>query len=334
MTIPPTEKEPKPRRGLRVALAVAILLAGLAAGGYYLYVHVLGGQAHAHLHVPANANIVLRADGLRLLLFKPVRDHLWPVLLERRGEGDKDRRLRRIEEETGVKIPADVREVIVASVESTSWVMILGGVFDKGRFVPGLQKVLAEEELEGWALEGELLVHTLGPAIGQADDGTLVLGTNARVALAALEAADDAGPVPIAIDEAISFLVNQKAYKGALSQVPLNIPGRDALSKVEQLTGAMSLSEEPRIDIHIEPRQGVDPAALGDELDSALGKLRLAALLLPGDWAGGKRALSGAQVSAVEGGVRITAPWPYEPLDEAIGKLADALRTQPTTDDR
>ena len=330
MAVPPTVREPAKGglRGLLIAV-VALLVAGGAAVGLYFYFRVLDYVPLAHRHVPAGSNIVLRADGPKIVLFKPMRDHLWPLLLEgqdeKQGEG---RRLRLIEEKTGVKLPLHLREVIIASLDAASWVVVLGGTFPAGRFVAGMAEVLRAEGVKGWSLDGDLLVSERGPALGQADDGTIVLGTTRQIAQTALPVSDDGSPVPGPITgEALSFLVNQRAYQGAVSLLPPDLPGLDSLSQVEQVTGTMTLSEQPQLLLEVQPKDGTDAAELGRRLERFFVGLRAAAKLESGQLGGAKAALDAAAVEVDGKVVRITAPWPYEPLDRAVKQLADALRS-------
>jgi hypothetical protein len=299
---------------LATALGVAV----------YLYVAVWSYEQLAHRHVPANTNIALRADAAKILLFKPVREHLWPVLLESEGE-DKNRRIQRIKDKTGVSIPVDLREVIIASVDAGAWVAIFGGNIEPGRFVAGLQEVLKEEGIEGWTLDGELLVHRLGAAIGQADDGVIVMGTNSDVTMAALPVGDEDRDLPVSSDGAISFMLNSRAYDGAIGLLPLTLPGLDTLSKIEQLSGNVMLSEEPLVELHVTPKPDVTADVLADDLDSSIMKLRLATLLMPHDLFGAKQAIGDTEV-AVDGKlVRMTAPWPYAAIDKGVQQLAKIL---------
>jgi hypothetical protein len=328
-----TEKN-KPQKKSRagcIALAV-LLLAAAIGGGFYLYFDFFRRSSSAAKHVPAGSNIALRIDGVKLATFKPVRQHLWPVLFDTKSEGsvEDSKRIKRIEDETGVAIPADLREIVIASTDAGSWVAIVGGSFDPGRFVPGLQKVLSEQGVSGWTLDGELLVHTLGAAIGQAKDGTLVMGTNRDITRAALPASKDSPALPLLSEGTASFYVNQRAYSGAIKLLPLRLPGLDALDRIEQLDGSFTLTEQPRVLLRAQPKAGVDASKLSTDIEAARTKLSLAALLLPGDYYGGKQALRDAKVTPKDGKVEIVAPWPYQALDRGVRELAEALKPAKT----
>jgi len=308
-------------------VVIATVVAAIAAASAWLYFDVWSYQRTAHRHVPAGTNVAVRADAGQILLFKPVREHLWPVLLESDGasDADKKRRIQLIHDKTGVSVPQDLREVIVASVDAGSWVALIGGNIEPGRFVTGLDEVLREEGVTGWTLDGELLVHDYGPAIGQADDGTLAIGTNRDITMAALPAADDDSPMlPDLSDDALSFVINHKAYEGAVDLLPLTLPGLDTLSKVEQLHGHVVLTDNPTVELVVTPK-GVDAAALASELDGSLAKVRIAVMFIPHHLFGAKEALGDASITATGNEVLIRAPWPYEALDKAAKKLAISL---------
>jgi hypothetical protein len=324
VSIPPTVRDtPKRRWGL--ILGALLLLLAFGAGGY-LYFAVWKRPPRAHLHVPKGSNIALRADGMKIATFKPVRQHLWPVLLKTRGDGaEESERMKRIKQHTGIAVPLDFREVIIASLDATSWVAVVGGTFPAGRFVPGMQKVFEEEKVAGWTLDQELLVHSLGFCLGQADDGTLVFGTTVDVARAALPEGDEQPALPLPVDGALSFSLNEQAWSGAVSTMPLNLPGIESLSKIDSVSGNFTLSEQPRLALVVDPKDGTNTTVLAKEIEGLLGKLKLAALLTSGDMFGGRQALREAKVAANGAQVNVDAPWPYDKLDQAVAVLAKSV---------
>ncbi|MFT3769474.1 MAG: hypothetical protein QM820_28895 [Minicystis sp.] len=181
----PPAKAPPGRAsiGRRLAIAAAVLAAILAVAGVAVYLFFIHYEAVARRHVPGNANLVVRMEAADVVLFGPVRKHLWPLAIERATRSGKTRG-NRIREATGINLATDVREVIVASTDATSWVLLAGGRLARGKFVGGLAKI-AEEE--GWSLrrEGDLLVGT-GLVMAQAEDGTIVVGTDKTIVNASL----------------------------------------------------------------------------------------------------------------------------------------------------
>lgn len=315
-------------RRKRLLLAALALSLAVLGGGAYLYFAVLRPTPRAHRHVPRGCNVAVRLDAYELLTFKPVREHLWPVLWEaRKREPDAmKKRLERVRAATGIRVPEDLREAIVASLDGTQWVAVLGGTLEAGRFVDGMATVLPAEGFDGWSRDGDLLVHHSGTALGQADDGTLVLGTGKAIVLAALPERDgdpDPGELPLPRQGAVSFMLTSAAYKGALGRLPDTFR-LDTLDEIDKLDGALTLGDEPRIEVVAAPR-GVSADKLAGDLDDALGKIKLALLLVPSDFAGGKQALGSAAAAAAGNQVRVTADWPYAALDRAIADWSAAL---------
>ncbi len=335
---PGADPPPAPRRRWPLILLGFLLILG--AAGAYLWFFVVRPTPLALHHMPRGCNLAIRADAYEILTFKPVREHLWPVLLQAEKDEAKapdatKKRLDRLREATGVRIPEDLRELIVASVDGKQWVAVLAGHIARGRFVDGLEKVLKDEGATGWTRDGDLLLAPFGLVVGQADDGTLVAGSDKKVVLAALpERDDDPDPaeLPLPSQGAVSFLLTDTAYRGALTRLPPSIGAFDTLAEIERLNGTITLSESPRLDVRLLPK-GVKPDKLANDLDGELSKLKLALLLVPSDLGGAKQAIGGASV-AVEGrDVHVGAPWPYEPLDRAVadfaGVLAGALARAP-----
>jgi hypothetical protein len=313
------------RRRLLIVVAVMLLMTAVAGVGFYVVRTFLRPVPRAHLHVPQGSNVAIRADGGKILMFGPVRQHLWPLLLE--GPKEPKRRLERLEEETGVAIPGDLREVVLASLDGHHWVAIVAGRIQPERFVDGLERVLTEEGASGWRRDAELLVHTGGAAIGQADDGSLVLGTGVDVVRAALPTAEDGElALPsLGTSDAVTFVLSERAVRGANARLPLNVGGLDALGKIGDVSGSFALSSKPELRVTMTPRSGVDAGALAQELTQTLATVKLLAQPLPGELGGAKQALDGAKVSVAEGHVELVAPWSYEALDRAVAALAAAL---------
>jgi hypothetical protein len=330
--IPPTVKQ-RPWRRIALWIGVAVVVALLCGSGVaWWFLRQLQYEPTAHRHIPDGTNVVVRADAAKIVLFKPVREHIWPALWERRKDAPEpppgqQPRLERLKEETGVALPRDLRELIIVSVDATSWAALIGGPFPKGRFVPGLHRVLKEDGLPGWSLSGELLVHVLGPAVAQADDGTLIIGSDADIVRAALPAEDHNVEIPLPIEGALSFLINKKAWGGAVSRLPLMLPGLDTLSKVEEARGTLTLSEQPQLGIDVVPSAGTGADQLSQDIGRVITSLRRMSLVVPSDLAGAKQALRDATVEPRGSVVHIAAPWPYQAIDDTLKRVGEAIRT-------
>jgi len=328
MTPPATPESPTPsppkrsRAGCAIAAIAATVLV-LVGAGLAFYFFFWRYEPVARRHIPGNANIVVRLDPVDVAAFAPVRKHLWPLLEEpRAGKA----RSARIEDAVGIG-PTDVREIIVASTDATSWVVLLGGRFKRGRAVPGLERVAREEGWAGWQRQGDLFAGPGGVSMGQAEDGTVVIGTDAPIVRAALPASDEWKRFGLPEQGALAFAISREAWEGVGAEIGGMLPlgGRGLFRRPGRATGAMTLGAAPRVTMRVEPAAGEAAAALAADLETVVGGLKLVTLLLA-DQMGEKAALQSAQVQAGPQAVEIRADWPLDGLDRACARLAQKLR--------
>lgn len=327
----PPGKQPK-RGGLRkLALALALIALVLGAAGAFLYVRFVRPPARAHLHLPRGTAVGVRFDAVELISWRPVRERLLPVLREAKSETDAAGAslFTRLAEVSGVRLPEHVREVVVGSVDGSQWMMAIGGTLEPGRFVDGLETVLRERGTTGFVREGDVLVHSAsGLAVGQAEDGTLVLGTTKSLVLAALPEHEPEEYLSSLLRDShvpVTFVLNAAATKGATAQLPAAFDGLSALSQIEQMDGLFRLGDTPSVELELRPR-GVSAVDLARSLETQVGVVKLALFLLPSDLGGAKRALQDAKLEAAGDRVKVHAPWPYQALDDGVAALADGLR--------
>jgi hypothetical protein len=322
----PAAPKSAPRSRARTWIAAAFAVIGALAIaavviGYFLFFRY---TPHAERHIPGASNLALRADVRAIATFAPVRKHLWAALFERPAPSSAGKTFgTRIAEATGIRPSIDLREVIVASVDTKSWVLLFGGNFKPGRFVSGMEKVLHDEGYTEWHRAGDLLVGPGGIALGQSDDGTLVLGTEAEIVTAALPASEEYRRMDLPKTGAMSFAVSKVAWE-ELSRSTGAFDAAGALRRIRHMKGTMALGDEPSVDIDIEPKGGENADALGKDVEAFLSHLRLALVLFP-DQAGEKTALSSVKVATEDGHVRVRAPWPLEGLDRGCDKLVGLL---------
>jgi hypothetical protein len=255
-----------------------------------------------------------------------VREHLWPLVFEGPpGDVAKGKtRADRLRAATGVNLATDLRELLVASVEGSSFVVIAGGKIPRGRFVKGLAAVAKEEAWPGgWHEVGELLIGPGGLAVAQADDGTILFGTNEAIVVAALPASEDFRRLELPEKGSSSFAVTKEAWSGAAGVAV--VAHASVLRKIERASGHFTLGKSPELSMEIEPIAASPAPALAGEIEQLLSEMRIVAMLLP-ETIGEKGALQAAKVTAKDGRVVITAPWSYETLDGACARLADRLR--------
>lgn len=333
--VPPTQREPEPQpthprgsssRGCAIVAVLGLVLGGLAALAVYLL--VFQARARAVRHIPSNVNLVARFDLVDLALFAPVRKHLAPLLSAAPPTAPSTSpptpsRVARFREATGIDLGRDPREVVLASLDATSWVALVGGHLARGRFVSGMERLLRDEGVADWHREGELLVGPLGAVIvAQADDGTVIIGTDASLVAAALPATDDASQLRVPTDAAATFVVTAPAWSGLASELP-HLPHGSVFGKIERATGRLTLGDAPAVSLRLDATSG-DAPALMKELEAALDEARALHLLVP-DVLGEKSALRSTRLTVVDGAVHADAPWPYDALDRACERLGSAL---------
>ncbi len=333
---PPAPKPKKKRAFIIIAVgAVLALLIGSALAFYVFFVRYEPVALH---HVPGNANLVMRISATDILVFGPVRKHFWPILFEqafssdKKGKSSTKSRADSIKDATGLNLATDLREIVIASSAGSDWVMLLGGKMPRSGFVDGIEKLSREEGWVGWKRDGALFVGPPSPTpivIGQADDSTIVLGSDTDIVKAALPATEEWHRIGLPKEGAVVFAVSDTAWSGAARTLGRLIPGGPALGSVERLTGRILLDSKPELSLFFEPASGQNPETIRADVDRVLGAGRLAMMLLPEDTMGEKQALSNAGTSIENGKVHLRAPWPYEGLDRACEKLASRWRAKP-----
>ncbi|WP_437875491.1 hypothetical protein [Sorangium sp. So ce513] len=331
---PPRPRPPSIAAFLVGVIAFFALLGGAALGVYFFFWRY---EPTALRHVPGDANIVVRVEAAELALFGPVRQHFLPLLDEAASDASRASRRARIEAATGLDFPSDLREIVIASTDASSWVALAGGRIPKGRLVAGLEKVARDEGWTGWRREGELLVIADGAradvararpraVIGQADDGTIVLGTDVEIVNAALPASDEWQRLALPEQGAVTFALTGAAWSGAAGAVSAVLPRAAALfRRVAHASGTLRLGADPELSMRLSPASGEGAAALASDAQALLGSLKLTLAMIP-DVAGAKAALEGAQAAAQGERVEIRTKWPHEGLDRACADLAQRAR--------
>ena len=302
-----------------IAVLGVLAIAGVVIG-YFVFVRY---TPLAERHMPGDSNVAVRADARQIGTFGPVRKHLWPVLVDRPSQKAGKTFADRVAESTGINPALDIRELILASMDSKSWVLLVGGSFKPGKFVPGMEKVFQEEGHPGWRRSGDLLIGPTGVAMGQADDGTLVLGTEAEIVTAALPASEEYKRIDLPHDGALGFAMSKEAFE-ELSRETGAFDPSGAMRRIRHLKGSFTLGDEPSVDLDIEPKGGENADALGKDVESFLGRLRLGLVLFP-DQIGEKTALSSAKTTVENEHVRVRGAWPLEGLDRGCQKLVTLL---------
>lgn len=317
------EAPKKPLRSWVYFLVGGLLFASIA-GPLAFYFFVWRYRPTAPQHIPTGSSVVVRLDGRELYLYEPFRKNVLSALEDQPG---LESHVERIKSRTGVDLRSDIREIVLATTTGKSFVIILGGRLGRTRieqqpFPEGVYTVLTEKQLPGFTMDGPVLVGP-GFRMAQAEDDTVIIGTDEEIVRAALEPSDAWMALGLSSSGAMSFVVDSPALAaagrtstGALAQ---------ALGKTERVTGFLRL-DKAKLYVDVIPQTGVRSEELGPDLDQALSEARALSLLLP-DAYGAKGALASARVKPRPETVMIEAEWPREGIDEALERLGAALRT-------
>lgn len=340
--VPPTQRDPEaepaaakpPKQSPTRMIAVAAVAVGVlgSVGAVVLWMLVFRYEPTAIAHVPAGSNVVVRIEAADIILFGPVRNHLLPLVIEDKPNEpglNKVPWAERLHDRTGVRLPVDVREILIATMDGKSVVGLFGGKISRGKFVAGLAEVAREEGWAGFRLENDILV---GPkmAVGQAEDGTIVVGTDKAIVLTALPASDEGAKLGLPEQGAVRFVVAKPAWE-SLSMMGKLVPEASAFGRVRRGTGSFTLGGSPELVVRLEAAEGADSAAIEQGVTGLLANLRLLMLLAP-DRIGEKEALRQAVVSREGAKVVVRAPWPNDGLDRGAAALTARLRANSGAD--
>ena len=344
--VPPTQRDPEPapaaapapeaeapkRSSKRVLViaGVAMCVLGVAVAAV-LWTLVFRYEPTALAHVPAGSNVVVRIESADIVLFGPVRNHLLPALLENRPKEPALNKVSvpdRIYERTGVRLPLDLREVLVATMDGKSVVGLFGGKIARGKFVEGLAEV-AKEENWGLRLDKELLIGS-NVVIAQADDGTIVVGTDRAIVMNALPATEEGTKLGLPNQGAIRFVVAKQAWENLATFGHL-IPEASSFGGVRRGTGSFTLGSSPELVLRLDAVEGTELGTIEKGMGAVLANLRLLTMLAP-DRMGEKEALRQAVVSRDGAQVVVRAPWSYEAMDRGAAALAARIRSKEGSD--
>ncbi len=320
--VPPATGGRPTRRRAWLVPVLGLALVALAAFGGAFYWLVVRYEPVATRHVLPGAAFVVRADFSALVGYAPIRRPLAALWLDPGpAEGGASTFGDRLEDTTGIHLGRDPREVVL-SIEpvgvAARWVLAIGGNFPRA-VVPDLAKLAAEEPTLGSALAADgitLVLGRSGIAIGQADDRTLLIASDAT-ALSDARAEGDAAIVRALPVAPVSFAGNDGVWGGALA-------GADAAN------GWLELGDAPALTVRLHAGHGVPPPVLRGTLLAAVGAAAaVAALVHLPDLAGEQQALAGATVVSddARGLVTLSAPWPASGLERGAAALAELVRS-------
>lgn len=321
---PEVEPErPKTKPKSWVYFLVGGLLFASVAGPLAFYFLVWRYKPTAVQHIPIGTTVAVRFDGRELYLDERFRQQVLSPLEDAEGVNSY---AERIKSRTGIDLRSDVRELIFATTNGKSFVVLLGGRLGKtrleqDRFPAGLYSVLTEKGAPGFSMDGDVLVGP-GLRVAQSKDDTVIIGSDAGIIDDAMDPSETYKNLGLASSEAMSFVIDAPA----LSTLARTTPGSagTALGKMDRVSGYFRLGKS-KLFIDVVPQRGIGSEALGKDLEDALVEMRALSLLLP-DTFGEKAALGAARVKPRPETVMIETDWPREGVEKAFTKAGEALK--------
>lgn len=308
-------RRPVSHRAVWVGLvALALVILGVFGGGYWFLVRY---EPKAVIHVPETAVAALRVDVEQVVLYEPIRKHLFPVL----DGGESGERLERFEALSGVNLGMDLREIVVAVQPDGELTVAIGGLFPVAGLVQALYQISLEGNGEKCQLEGTRLRCGSG-LVQQANDGTLIIATSELSLQAATREGDWAvrNGLPKAPLAAVVTTVGIEKLK----TTPTNaiLARFDWLRDVERLTALTDLGDPLRLELGFD---GLAPER-ASEVRDAVALVQAVAGQNPGaDVAGEREILSELNVDIAAGRPVARSTWSRQDVGRAVRALADSV---------
>lgn len=295
-------------------VALALVILGVFGTGYWVLVRY---EPKAAAHIPASTLLAARGDVEQVVLYEPLRRHVFPVL-DGRAEGLD--RLERFKALSKVNIGMDLREIVVAVLPDTQVVVIIGGLFPQSGLVAALAKLTSSgAERASCTQHGARL--TCGHAYAeQATDGCLVFASSEQALDAALKGsawATEQGmpraPIALVAREAALEVFGPRASLPIATALP---------GGISKMTAQADLSDPLQVELAIE---GLDSS--GEALvPRMLAGLQAWTAANPGpDLAGERALLARATVATSAGRSVVRSTWLRQDLDKALRALGDVV---------
>lgn len=307
-------RKPVSHRAVWVGLLVlALAILGVFGGGYWLLVRY---EPKAALHIPSYALGAVRVDVEQVVLYEPLRKHIFPVL----DGGERGDRLARFKALSGVNLGMDLREIVVAVLPGGELSVAIGGLFPITGLVQALDQLSqADGSPQKCSLEG-LSLRCAGVVLRQADDGTLIIATSAQTLDAALPQGDWArrnrlptAPLAVVMNNADNPMLAGAGGRGLLGQVAW-------VTDVERFTALADLGDPLNVELALD---GIGPDRVG-EVRAAVATLQAWAAFNPGaDVAGEREVLARLSVDVAAGRPVVRSTWSRADVDRAVRALAD-----------
>jgi hypothetical protein len=309
-----------------------VLAAALVTIGYLAYRELIHYERVAVRHVPAGAELAVRMDLEQVVLFEPVRKHLLPLvdrlsLADAGGEvaAPPSSRLTRLREHAGLNLGLDLRELVFARMPDGRWLLALGGIFDPQRALAGVEKVLREEEPTVPLHREDRVLMLEGPklAFTQADDGVLLIGSDAAIVERALPEADEYRRLGLSSEGAAAAV----AAPGWLSH--FETPGQPSLHSSRGVAARLDFGDPLALTFRVDLTDPAEIPEVQAAFEGWLGAPTAGARFVPqADWGGERAIVARASFEPQASGSVITTTWARSELDRACASLAAWLEAR------
>lgn len=297
-------------------VALALLILAVFGVGYWVLVRY---EPIAVRHIPSSAVAALRVDVEQVVLYEPVRKHVFPVL---DGTANGANRLQRFKEASGVNLGMDLREVVAVALPDGETLLLIGGLFPEDGLAAAIDRVIRDGSTGGGAcVLAASRLRCPGLILGQADDGVLVVASSERAFEAAVTGSDwtqrsGLPGTPLALVAELP--------PGLLALAGGALPLAPWLRRVERLTVSADLGDPLQVEASLSGL-GTDGV---EEVRASLQLLQQLAAAHPGaDRAGERAVLARATVDQQGGQPVVRSHWTRAEVDRAVRSLADILAT-------
>jgi hypothetical protein len=319
-------------RSHRVVLFGLVALLAAALGGmWFAFEQMVDYERRAVYHVPEGAQLALRVDLEQVVLFEPVRRHVFPVLGKQLAVNDG---LKALERHTGIRLAIELREVMAArQAQSGAWVFAVGGLFPERGVLEGLARLAEERGLGGCNLgDGMLRCPKQKIFVTRADDGILLLGSSEALVASAREVTAEHERLGLLVADAAGFAVEPSWLRALAQRVSLPglgpiLPGAEALEALRTVSGSVELGTETTLTVRLTPVPSAEVTALETAVRALLQSVaRFLSLIGYSEVAGERSLLAAAIVKTSEdGAVEVTSRWTREDIDRGARSIADWL---------
>jgi hypothetical protein len=318
-----------------VGLALFAVAAVVAVVAYYKFLHY---ERVAARHIPPSAAWAARLDVERVALFEPVRRHLLP-LVDRAGSAATPSSATSasstlstaLRQQLGLNLGMDLREIVVAGGPGLGdWLVILGGIFPRRSDLivragdlllsqAGLRTRLSSDSL--------LLFEGAGSALGQAEDGSLILGSSPTLVQQALAPSQRSAELGLRLDQGVGGfgILPQALLSPTVSRLLGSVA--QTLASIQHVWGVLQPEANGRVLLRVQLASTLPAAALAGEVQAWLGSVASLMAFVPGaDVAGERALLSRSQVGVTtENTVELSSYLENAEVDRACEALSTWL---------